>query len=423
MSHSERDRETAARRIQRAWRACSKQRDKPTDFLTTHVRLHDAKVHARLTAAREAAHAGHNTPQARWRRAIDFASQLQDGNAMLMENGVQPSDDAISKFLETQHWLELVDGKHRYGSNLKWYHKQWQKEDTTENFFRWLDKGGGRTLSLDECPRDQLEKERIIYLSTEQRLNYLVEIDDEGRLRWARNHELVDTTPGRWKDSQDGRGIIPDEETLRQAVMRGPSLESVMSRDSAALNIAAEHYTGHKQGNYWLTRQFRKRFTLRGVVDRLLRKTVKRNTWVYVSDKNFNMFIGIKVTGNFQHSSLVSGGVVTSAGLITVKQGVIHTLSPLSGHYRTSVNHFRRFIDILNERGVDMSKAKISKAELALWGIEHIKRVQKKKQRLVENGKQGIADTLQKVGSVATISWKREVLEGRRKAPPEKENT
>lgn len=65
-----------------------------------------------------------------------------------------------------------------------------------------------------------------------------------------------------------------------------------------------------------------------------------------------NIFIGIKgttdaflrgiqcsskyfaVTGTFQHSSLIAGGVVTSAGLISVKDGVIHTLSPLSGHYR-----------------------------------------------------------------------------------------
>ncbi|KAJ7487513.1 hypothetical protein B0H11DRAFT_1094760 [Mycena galericulata] len=70
-----------------------------------------------MRRSREAAAAGRNTPQARWRRAIDFASRIQDGNTMLMENGVQ--DRAPSKFLETQHWLELVDGKHRYGSNRK----------------------------------------------------------------------------------------------------------------------------------------------------------------------------------------------------------------------------------------------------------------------------------------------------------------
>jgi hypothetical protein len=51
-----------------------------------------------------------------------------------------------------------------------------------------------------------------------------------------------------------------------------------------------------------------------------------------------NIFVGIKETGAFQHSSFTAGGIVTSAGLISVKQGTIYTLSPLSGHYRTSTN-------------------------------------------------------------------------------------
>ena len=42
----------------------------------------------------------------------------------------------------------------------------------------------------------------------------------------------------------------------------------------------------------------------------------------------------ITAPGNFQHSSFLAGGLVTSAGLISVKDGLIHTLSPLSGHYR-----------------------------------------------------------------------------------------
>ncbi|KAJ6575022.1 hypothetical protein B0H19DRAFT_933678, partial [Mycena capillaripes] len=113
-------------------------------------------------------------------------------------------------------------------------------------------------------------------------LNYLVEIDSQGRLRWARNHELVDTTAGRWKDSEDGKGIIPDEISLARLI-RGESVESTPSRDSAALDDAAMHYTGSQRGKYRWTRELRKRFTLHGIVDRLLRKTVKRNTWIYVS--------------------------------------------------------------------------------------------------------------------------------------------
>ncbi|KAJ7706271.1 hypothetical protein B0H17DRAFT_919212, partial [Mycena rosella] len=116
-------------------------------------------------------------------------------------------------------------------------------------------------------------------------LNYLVEIDSLGRLCWARNHEVVDTTAARWKDS-DGHGIVPDDVSLRQALIRGRSLESTAShdsRDSAALDAAATHYTGTQQGKYRWTRELRKRFTLHGIVDRMLRKTVKRNTWIYVS--------------------------------------------------------------------------------------------------------------------------------------------
>lgn len=50
--------------------------------------------------------------------------------------------------------------------------------------------------------------------------------------------------------------------------------------------------------------------------------------------KNAATHILTPETGAFQHSSFVAGGIVTSAGLISVKQGIIHTLSPLSGHYR-----------------------------------------------------------------------------------------
>jgi hypothetical protein len=55
-------------------------------------------------------------------------------------------------------------------------------------------------------------------------------------------------------------------------------------------------------------------------------------------DMKRNIFIGIKETGAFQHSSFTGGGLISSAGLIKVKSGRIHKLSPLSGHYRTSVN-------------------------------------------------------------------------------------
>jgi hypothetical protein len=55
--------------------------------------------------------------------------------------------------------------------------------------------------------------------------------------------------------------------------------------------------------------------------------------------------------------------------------------------------------------------------------IEHIKKAQKRQQRLIASGKQGINHTLHKVGDVANVSsWKLEILEGRRKPPPEEKS-
>jgi len=37
--------------------------------------------------------------------------------------------------MEGQYYLELVDRKHRYASNLKYYHREWNNTDTDDNFF------------------------------------------------------------------------------------------------------------------------------------------------------------------------------------------------------------------------------------------------------------------------------------------------
>lgn len=100
------------------------------DLLSYHADL-------RVQVNRDAALDGKNSPAKRWKRAAFFAGQLQYKNDMLKNEGIE--SDAEEKFLETQHWLELIDGcvffqpgcskrqpklryaaprrKHRYGSN------------------------------------------------------------------------------------------------------------------------------------------------------------------------------------------------------------------------------------------------------------------------------------------------------------------
>ena len=85
---------------------------------------------------------------------------------------------------------------------MKFYFRVWKESDTTDNFFRWyvvsftiedvadrtrLDRGDGKDFSHEDLARERLEKERITYLSAEQRLNYLVNVDKDGRLRWYVN--------------------------------------------------------------------------------------------------------------------------------------------------------------------------------------------------------------------------------------------
>jgi hypothetical protein len=118
-------------------------------------------------------------------------------------------------------------------------------------------------------------------------LNYLVKVDEEGKLRWARNNELVDTTAGHWKDSTNGGGIIPQDIPERPSTRHRQSFASSTSSSSSSSSssdaeAAAMHYTGNQRENR-LVQWYKRHFTLRGVSDRLLRKTVKRNTWIYVS--------------------------------------------------------------------------------------------------------------------------------------------
>jgi len=112
--------------------------------------------------------------------------------------------------MDLEYFLEMVDAKHRHGSNLRAYHTLWKNSPTSQNFFYWLDQGEGKDVDLPQRPRERLEKEQVRYLSPEERYNYLVKIDSTGRFRWANNDELVDTDDNRYRDSL--HGVVPVED-------------------------------------------------------------------------------------------------------------------------------------------------------------------------------------------------------------------
>jgi hypothetical protein len=120
------------------------------------------------------------------------------------------------------------------------------------------------------------------------------------------------------------------------------------------------------------------------VWNKLLRRSVKDGTWIFVADTSFRLYVGIKNSGAFQHSSFLQGSRVSAAGLIKIKNGRIRSLSPLSGHYRPPASNFRAFVKSLKEGGVDMTRVSISKSYAILVGLETYVNTRKKGKRMFE---------------------------------------
>ncbi|PFH56788.1 hypothetical protein XA68_15983 [Ophiocordyceps unilateralis] len=306
-----------------------------------------------------------------------------------------------ARMMGLQYFLEMVDVKHRYGSNLRMYHEEWKKSDTTDNFFLWLDYGQGRNMELDACPRDRLERERVRYLSREERQYYLVAVDDDGRLCWARNGDRIDTTE-RFKDS--AHGIIPADDPTPAISPHHSSLHSAGDGHSSESDSSSDEDDDHhhRQTKEEAEREadraakyadpsfdeaqgFKKvtHVSASTIFNKLLRKSVRKNTWIFVADTSFRLYVGIKESGVFQHSSFLQGGRISAAGLIKIRDGRLSSLSPLSGHYRPPASNFRAFVHSLRDAGVDMSHVSISKSYAVLVGLETYVKTRRKGKDLV----------------------------------------
>ncbi|KAI9899344.1 hypothetical protein N3K66_005805 [Trichothecium roseum] len=293
-----------------------------------------------------------------------------------------------ARMMGLQYFLEMVDLKHRYGSNLRMYHQEWKKADTSENFFYWLDYGEGKNVELAQCPRDRLHREQIRYLSREERQYYLVTTDDQGRLRWAKNGVRVDTS-NQYKDSI--HGIVPADDPTPAFNPNAPppsspppsrrpsSMSSIRSKREA--DQAAKYPTpdfDHAHGMKKISHV--NAFT---IWNKILRKSVKEGTWIFVADTAYRLYVGIKNSGAFQHSSFLQGSRLAAAGLIKIKDGRITSLSPLSGHYRPPASNFRSFVKSLKEGGVDMSHVSISKSYIVLAGLETYLKTRRKSKNIL----------------------------------------
>lgn len=441
--------------------------------------------------------------------AVDSLTQQLQGTSFFDKLPFSFKDDAekekfiheskaLTKRMEDQNWLEMLDPKHRYGSNLKHYHRYWNlKADTQQNFLYWLDEGRGKDLSLEECPRSKLEAERISYLTADQRKNYLTYIDNEvegppngalhdfraqlkgnpgkGRLRWCRTNQLVNTSKYDHGDLGKGGGIAlraskewqdaiasgdvcevvhDDKIKLRRTTSasssdsftsdsgfsdsgtssRPPSSskresgngtellpptkpstsygskpavdpeEKQQSRKEKLLekaNLGPKYLIKHKLGLYSSSDR---QHIVKGESDpksdnqdedaqdrpdTLIRRR-NADTWIFVTDLSYNIYIGIKQRGRFQHSSLLAGSLVTVAGVLKVKDGVIVSIYPWSGHYRSSSQHFEEFIRRLQERSLDTSQINVTKSKWVIEVVNKYGMYRKKKDRKIKDFKDKI---------------------------------
>jgi hypothetical protein len=196
--------------------------------------------------------------------------------------------EKTAKMMDLQYFLEMVDQKHRYGSNLRAYHDHWKKTETNENFFYWLDYGAGKYFEHPTVSRERLEKEQVRYLTREERMKYLVVIDQEGRLCWAKNGERISTSM-EYKDSVNG--IVPkDDETpayasggrLKKGSRRPSDVSSSSSDSSEHSDVEGEHYVNHDLDKSKGLSKI-KHVSAATVLNHLLRSSVKPNSWIFVS--------------------------------------------------------------------------------------------------------------------------------------------
>jgi len=214
------------------------------------------------------------------------------------------------RYMKAERYLTLA---YSFGFHQA-YHEYWLRQDTSQNFFYWLDKGEGKDVDLEERPRAQLEDEQVQYLQEHERAQYAVHAVD-GLLYFKEDNRLVHTLP-----------------------------ESVHSED--VVDIASLFPTPDPRDDEE-TRLAKKK--MRGM-----------HKFIYVTDHEGTLYIHSKVKGRFHHSSFLGGGSVCAAGAIVVNNGKMLSINPRSGHYRPGLEHFNRLLERLKQSKVDLKNARIS---------------------------------------------------------------
>ena len=215
-----------------------------------------------------------------------------------------------------------------------------------------------------------------------------------------KNDQPITTSP-EFKDSINGIVPVDDETPTWREVTTGvaPEPSPPGSSSSSLSGISAgseEDSSKYTNTEFHDAKGLAKlnHISVDAVTNHMLRKTTKKNTWIFVADTSFRLYIGIKQSGAFQHSSFLRGARVAAAGLIKIKRGQLRKLSPLSGHYAPPLRNFREFVKSLEGEGADMSRLNLGRSYAVLLGLEGY--VNTKKQ--VKGAQQGVKDMVDPKG-------------------------
>ena len=185
------------------------------------------------------------------------------------------------------------------------------------------------------------------------------QIDDEATTESEGDDEDVDDSAGYSSDASLSSLDIPPE--ARPGVLRRTSSASIPGSPSPPPEVVSSSTVTDddeaQQGDEALTSKEKKK-------QRKKASKQKGDVWIYVSDSHYNLYLGIKQKGYFQHSSFLAGGPITSAGTLVIKDGVLIACNPMSGHYRTKAVYFKRFIEELEREGADLSQVKVGQTEV-----------------------------------------------------------
>ena len=219
---------------------------------------------------------------------------------------------------------------------------------------------------LPNCSRERLESMQVRYLGREERRLYEVVVGEQGKLVWRKDGVRVDTTEA-WRDSI--RGIVevgsdePEWAHDRPGWARGSSESSAgpsdLDEDGGSMagvgtaatakekdnpEQAATNRTMQEQpASPTQEQQSNKSFSLHDLIriptrenrngdaaakgEKESRKKGKKQMWIFLADTKNNLYIGIKQSGAFQHSSFLHGSRVSAAGIISVRDGQLRSKS------------------------------------------------------------------------------------------------